>query len=577
LEVVMTLMMNVNETRETEVRRAGPWREQVRGLNMLKVEGDDYEMGYQHGQMLAAEIPEGPLPYYASYTTKILGDTLGPLTTVLAPLLKATIGRQVERKLSPSVRRTLEGMAEGAGMPVRAVLDGATLPDALLWLASRLMQVKNEGPAMHHRLALGLGCTSALAWGGATKDGMLLHGRNLDYHGVESWPKHPAVIFHAPTGAMRYVSVASAGVPVGGFTSMNEAGLTLTVHQHMFTASARLGGEPIGAVGELVMRHARNLDDAERILGEHTPIGCWTYVIADGNRREVLIWEENPVRKVARRVSSSEEMCNYTNIYLDPELGATEDNLYGAYWRHNQARYQRARALLEQGRGAHDAKSIAAILGDEGDSDCRLSKSIAMLMTVASVVFRPEDGALWVATGTAPTSKNAYVPFSLKHERHAPELGEVPSQDGSAPSAQAFRAYRDAYIANMDEDDLPKARRLLSEATRLAPEQPLYHFVSGHLALAQDDVRFAADCFQRALSLGHEHEERLASFHLWRGRALDQLGQRQEARRHYLHALGHRADPPVTRAARRSLHRPYAPKPGRAKKVEFSFGEVMAP
>ncbi|NOY94259.1 MAG: hypothetical protein GXP55_24035 [Deltaproteobacteria bacterium] len=565
----------MSEMRET--RRRGPWREQVRGLNLLKVEGDDYEMGFQHGQMLAAEIPEGPLPYYASYTRKILGDTLGPLTPALAPLLKAAIGGQVERKLPASVRHTLEGLAAGAGIPLRSVLDGATLPDALLWLASRLMQVKNEGPAMHHRLALGLGCTSALAWGGATKDGMLLHGRNLDYHGVESWPRHPAVIFHAPKGALRYVSVASAGVPLGGITSMNEAGLTLTVHQHMFTDRARLGGVPIGAAGELVMRHARDLGDAERILGEHTPIGCWTYVIADGNKREVLIWEESPDRKVARRVQSAEELCNYANIYLDAELGATENNLYGAYWRHNRARFERARALLEEGRGGHDAKSIAGILGDEGDSSCRLSRSIAMLMTVASVVFRPEDGVLWVATGTAPTSQNAFVPFSLRDERHAPELGEVPAQDDSRPQALAFRAYRDAYVANMDEDDLPKARRLMAEATRLAPEQPLYHFLAGHLALAESDLRFAADCFERALKLGHDDEERLASFHLWRGRALDQLGERQRARHHYLHALGHRADPPVVRAARRNLRRPYAPRRGRAKKVEFSFAEVMAP
>jgi len=572
----MTMTMTFQETTKPTAR-GGHWREQVRGVNLMRVEGDDYELGYQHGKMLAAEIPEGPLPYYATYTQKILGDTLGPLTPIVAPLLKSVIGGQVERQLQPHVRRTLEGLAEGAGIPLRAVLDGATLPDALLWLASRLMKVRNEGPAMHHRLALGLGCTSALAWGGATQDGMLLHARNLDYHGVKSWPTHPAVIINAPRGTQRFVSVASAGIPLGGFTAMNEAGLTLTVHQHMFTDRARLGGVPIGGVGDLVMRHATNLEDAERILGEHTPIGCWTYVIADGKKREVLIWEENPERQVARRVSTEEQVCNYANIYLDRELGATENNLYGAYWRHNQARFERARELLEQGRGTHTPKSMAAILGDEGVGDCRLSRSIAMLMTVASVVFRPEDGTLWVATGEAPTSQNAYVPFSLAQERHMPELGEIPALDASRPEAHAFRAFRDAYVANMDEDDLPKARRLIDEATTLAPEQPLYHFLAGQLSLAADSPDAAAQSFERALTLGHEDEERRASFHLWRGRALDQLGRREEARKHYLFALGHRADPPVTRAARKSLKKPYAPRPGRAKKVEFSFAEVMAP
>ena len=47
--------------------------------------------------------------------------------------------------------------------------------------------------------------------------------------------------------------------------------------------------------------------------------------------------------------------------------------------------------LLKAGVGSHDGQSMARILADTGTGGCRISGSISMLMTVGSVVFRPED------------------------------------------------------------------------------------------------------------------------------------------------------------------------------------------
>ena len=342
----------------------GPWYKRVHGLHVLKLKGGFYEMGHQHGELLRDHIPDGPLPYYRTYIERIMGPS--PLSKLLWPVLNRTIGARVARAIPDFVTDTLRGLAHGSGIPERDILAGATMPDSLMWLAARLLGFRSVGPALHHRLAMGLGCTSAVAWGDATADGRLLHARNLDYHGVNSWPKTAAVIFHEPDDGQRYVSVAAAGVPLGGITAMNASGLTLTVHQHMFTDATRLGGTPIGFVGDLVMRHADSLEEAERILRAHTPIGCWTYLVTDGNRREVLCWEENPDRQVAHRVPQGEGTFSYTNIYIDPELGGTELDVYGSYWRHNQGRWARAKARLAEGRGSLDPTAMAGILADLG-------------------------------------------------------------------------------------------------------------------------------------------------------------------------------------------------------------------
>lgn len=553
--------------------------EHVDGLRVLSLRGTAYEMGRQHGALLADDVRRGPIPYYRRFIEKILANGLpGPLAPLAWSALKRGLGGRVARGLPVHAREAVRGLADGAGLPHDEVLEGCTMPDSMVWLASRLIELRRVGPAVHHRLALGIGCTSALAWGPGSRDGRLYHARNFDYHGVACWPSTAAVVFHEPSDGQRYVAVTAAGVVGGGITAMNEAGLTLTVHQHMFTDQVRLGGAPIGTVGDRVMREAASLEDAQKILGEHRPIGCWTYVVACGKTRRVLCWEESPRRHAARVTGPDDGTFAYANIYLDRTLGETERDLYGSYWRHNHGRYARARELLASGHGRHDPPSLAAILGDTGDARCRLRDSIAMVLTVGSVVFRPEDGVLWVGVGEAPTSHGTFVPLSLSRRGHAPEHGRFAVTDDGPPSARSgFEHWRRAYVAYTDDGDAARARAELARAIELQPEQPVYHATAGLVALGAGDAAGAERALDRAVALGHPDEERLASFHLWRGRSRDARGDRIGARHDYRTALGLRSDPAVRTAALRGLDRRFGLRQARGIHVDMALGDVVAP
>jgi len=562
---------------QAAVARFGPASyRRVNGLHVLHLKGDDYEMGRQHGALLSHMVPEGPIPYYRTYVERIVGSGRG--VSAAAALVQRLVGRKVLDAIPEFALDAMRGLADGAGLSREEVLEGCSMPDTLLWAAAAMMRVRRVAPAVQHRLALGLGCSSAMAWGGATEDGKLLHARNLDYHGVASWPRASAVVFHEPDRGQRYVALSAAGVVLGGVTAMNEAGLSLAVHQHMFTDGTRLGGTPIGIVGDLIMRNATNLDEAQAILAAHRPIGCWTYLVCDGHRREVLCWEENPRWRKARHIRSDEESFSYANIYLDEDLGATERDLYGSYWRANLGRQVRMHELLDQRSGPLTADGMAAIIGDNGGTKCRVHKPLAMLMTVASVVFRPEDGVFWVATGEAPTSQNPFEPFSLATLDHAPELGQLTGGvPGDEAEAAAFDAYRRSYLAYFDDRDLPRSREIIREAVALQPTQPLYHFLDGLLSTAAGDADLAWRSFDRALEVGHPDPERAASFHLWRGRAADLMARRGQARRDYREALARPVDAPVARAAKRGLRRAYASRQARRIDVDFAFADVVAP
>ena len=551
----------------------------VDGLHVLRLSGSFREMGEQHGTLLKDEILRGPMPYYRSHFTKLVGrSSFGALAPLVWPALQMLVGRRVGKNMPAFALETIAGIAKGAGMKPQELLDGCTMPDSLLWLASRLMDVHAPGPAVAHRISLGLGCTSAIAWGDATQDGKLLHARNFDYHGVSCWPQNAAVIFHEPDRGQRYVSIASAGVGLGGITAMNEAGLSLTVHQHMFTDRAMLGGTPIGVVGDVIMREARSIDDAEAILASNEPIGCWTYLVTDGKRKEVLCWEENPDRHVSIKPSRSDGTFGYANVYLDEELGETEVNLYGSYWRHNEARHRKANQLLQQRRGALDPQGMAEILADPGSDGCRLSEAISMVMTVGSVVFRPEDGVVWVGTGEAPTSSGTFVPFSLDRADHDPSHGTLRTDERETPEArEAFERYRVAYVAYLDEHDLPKTRAQLDHACRLAPREPLYQLLAGLCALQGDDPSAAIASLTRAVELGHPHEQRRAAFHLWRGRAFMQAGRRKEAHADWRRCLAMRADAMVHAAARKDLRKGWDRARAARASIDFAMADVAMP
>jgi Acyl-coenzyme A:6-aminopenicillanic acid acyl-transferase len=561
----------------TSFRPAAPSRSAARppyerhaGLHVLRLAGDDYEMGYQHGTLLKEAIARGPLPYFERYVESMIAAGLGPaLGALIAAGLRGTVGRKIAAGIPQDVRRGLDGLADGAGIRRRALFGAVTMPETYLWVLHALLRLNNPRLAPRTGVPL-MGCTSAVAWGSATKDGAMLHGRNFDYQGVGAWDTEQAVVFHRPKGGQPYVSVSAAGVLLGGVTAMNASGLSLVVHQHMASDALTLGGLPIGIAGDRVMRHAKNLEDARRILDDHVPNGCWTYVITSARDARALCYEVTPKGRAC--FFADDGTFAYSNVFLDPALGESERHLYPSHWRNNLARLGRARGLLADAKGSIDAPFIAKILGDPGENGCRFERSISMIMTVASVVFRPGDGVVYVATGRAPVSNREYVAFDLGREAPRQDMEPLGGDRLDEQRTRAFDAYRAAYEAYFNEKDLGRARGELERAVEIQPNEALYHFVLALIALRERDTTRAERALDRALTIGHRSGERVATFHLWRGRARDAAGRRDAAVSDYHLARG--GDEYVRAAAEKGLGRAWKP---RRFGIEFTLADVPMP
>ncbi len=568
--------------------------ERVEGIHVLRVKGTDYEMGYQHGQLLRDAIPRGPLPYFAHYVEKLLSAGLvgsfgGSSAKMIGGVLSATVGRKIAKRFPPRILDAMNGLADGAGMSRKELRRAVTMPETYLWVGSAYKKIFRSPLAPRYGVPV-LGCTSAIAWGNATAShagGRMLHGRNFDYQGVGVWDREQAVVFHEPNVGQPYVSVAAAGVLLGGVTAMNASGITLVVHQHIACTDFDLDGLPVGVVGDEVMRSAKTIDDARRILDAHRPNGAWTYVITSAHENAVIAYEVTSDRRAViephdlpangHTASKSGGVFGYSNVYLHRDLQPTEVDFYPSYWRNNMARFRRANARLHASYGSIDADAIASILGDVGeDGDCRF-QSISALTTVASVVFDAGRGLVYVATGRPPVCNRPYIAFDLHAQTARTDLQRVVGGACIDEHARdAFDSYRDAFEAHFNHADVATARKNLARARELQPKQPLYAFVAGLLALAGNDASDALKCFDAALALGHVDSQRAAAFHLWRGRALDALtprgGRREDALAEYRAA--HTGDPNVRRAAQKNERKPYVM---RAPAVEWSFGDVISP
>ncbi|MFN8575662.1 MAG: C45 family autoproteolytic acyltransferase/hydrolase [Candidatus Sericytochromatia bacterium] len=539
-------------------------------INILRVSGSEYDIGYQHGLLLKDKIKSGVIPYFAKYVEKLLNDALGNNAgKFVAQGLNKTIGHKIYSYFPDYVKEQLNGLADGANFSRKELAEAVVMPETFLWLVSRTLKIEDHGKAPRFNVPL-LGCSSVIASGNATYDSSLIHGRNLDYQGIGYWDTNTTVIFQKPKDSQSFVSIASAGVILAGITSMNEAGITLAVHQHLTSNAFAIGGLPLGVVGDQVMRKAENLKDAEKILKEHKPNGCWTYILSSGKEKSVLCYETTQARTSS--FITDKDNFGYTNIFLDPELAETELFMYPSHWRSNTGRYHCIQERLKSNYGKIDEEKVANILGDKGKDNCRLRNPLAMMLTVGSVVFNPEKQLFYVGNGKAPTSNRDFIPFSLKTQNYVETISPL-KPNKTEEEIKSFDLYCESYDYYFNKNNIDMARLKLSKAIKLQPKEALFYYIDALLSINDKDFDSAENSINKALEIGHNDIERISSFYLWKARIKDCQNQRTEAIENYKKALEN-SDNKIKRVALKGLDNKWKWK---RNSIEFNYADVINP
>ena len=124
---------------------------------------------------------------------------------------------------------------------------------------------------------LGLGCSSYFSF---NSSGEPIHQRILDFPLSGTYDKYERVLLNSYQGKKKTINFSSSGLPFSGLTSMNEDGLTLSIHQK-FTNTFNQHGESIFYLAHKLIHQCRDITDVKDFLMHHQSITNWNFNCLD--------------------------------------------------------------------------------------------------------------------------------------------------------------------------------------------------------------------------------------------------------------------------------------------------------
>jgi hypothetical protein len=327
----------------------------VGGIPVVRLSGSHYEMGRQHGAILKRQILFLLEEYFEGFAVPIVRqENLDKWTA------------EVEPFIPKHLKEEMRGLAEGAGLEYRRVLQVNTMVDRLQSMM----------------------CSTVVALGDATVDGEVYFGRNLDFPGRNVLHRTTVVLVYEPEGKTPLVAVTWPGL-VGVLSGMNAhgvAGATMMIHQ----------GRPLQPGLPYLLMYREALAGARKMTDVHDYVASVArtcpnnFMVVDETGAAEVIEFDSEV--LARRGPDETGICS-TNHFLTKEL-------QGEAWRLGLRRYRSLQEFLRQKRGRIDLDGVREALVDVAP----------WLVNVQSMVFLPRKRSLYLSVGgKLPAAKQPFV------------------------------------------------------------------------------------------------------------------------------------------------------------------------
>jgi tetratricopeptide (TPR) repeat protein len=566
--------MHVQEKQKSELYNKA-------GIFCLKVAGNPYKIGFQHGTHLKEQIENGVYKFFSNYIQQLLKNNrrtkVDPLSGLILRFLRTKSQKFINR-LPKEIKDEIRGLCDATGLDYNTTLESFVFPELTSYLVSKYagdhfaLKTHLSGAAL-------LGCTSIIAMGQATETGELYHGRNFDFLGIGYWEKYPLVSYIYPDDGFSYISVSSAGIVGGVVSGINEKQITYAVHQN-YTKEYSENNLPILALGTLIMKYADNIERAKEIILASKSTSGWSVVITDNKSKEAFVAEICADQVVFRNMENDLLLC--TNSYISPELHDYEIIINPLLNLSSNSRYQRVEQLTSENFHKINPEFIAHSLGDRYDITSEKERifgyTVSQNHTISSVIFAPERNMFWVASGNTPVCNADYIPFNFDFEESktldSPVLegikfNDIDNEKAMSLVIQAHEAY--------ELKDIQKSLSLLLEAIELLGTlEPTLHFLCGLLNLKSGKYEKAREFLQTS----YDNEQDIYKsgiIKLWMGRVYDLLGNREKALRQYRYVeqMNKQVYGEIIDLARQGLKKAYKKRYIKYIKLDIWYGEEI--
>ena len=320
-----------------EVSSAGSWpaREAVRtfgpayrypaaGWIYLHIEGKPYERGYQHGYLMAKEIPE----YLTRCAIQLSGKAEESAWNSYRTSADALFLRGFDREILEEMRGIADG-ANAAGAKflgrkldlIDIVLANTTVEMDELTAAMPMTATGIEGtqfdapPYAGQRDSVTDHCSAFAATGAATRDGKMIIGHVTWWSQTLAEQTNVMLDIKPEQGHRMLIQSYPGGIESGTDWYQNDAGIVLTettIRQTPFN----MQGTPIAFRARMAIQYAANIDDVVQQLGTRNN-GLYTneWIIGDAKNNEIAMYELGTNHTKLWRSSKNEWFGGTTGFY----------------------------------------------------------------------------------------------------------------------------------------------------------------------------------------------------------------------------------------------------------------------
>lgn len=451
--------------------------ETQKGVKILKIKGTPYEMGFQHGYLLAAGIDLminrtllATQAYIAAQTGKTLDEAMALMW----------IGQEAAQPfVPPELMEEMRGITEGANAAGVKV----TLKQILLWntnydqwcIYAHPDYWVPEGSTAKRpldRIVPGAGgCSSFCAWGDwAGGDGKMIFCKDEDNFNMPAQLENRMMVVAAPDGGLGHMFMTYPGM-IGLDGGFNEVGFEMMTQLNSMVDET-MAGCGIGVFTRLLLTRASTVDEAIQIFRDYPRCTGIAYHVADAKQKKAAVVECSSTMVCVRYPMADTQalwQSNHSNCYPGwmgysgynmvadqkpvnelKNIATIQDwqnSLKDPYNFYVQApsRFERYAELIHQHYGNITVENAIAIMGDRYDPYTQMKRAKELpswtnniLCTICamypdftfqaeppvgefkahvanmwSLIAYPESGDFWLAINDFPAEYGGYVPFNL--------------------------------------------------------------------------------------------------------------------------------------------------------------------
>ena len=349
-----------------------------RGITVVALKGEPYEMGYAHGILLKEEMKPifKELLYWMktrSYGTSVLENTLRDRA------------REIEQYIPEKYIEELKGLAAGSDIEYELILllsSGSTIAKAYF-------------------------CTSVAV---KTPDGKLIRSRSLE-HNLNQILKSSILFINQPTRGYAFASVGFAGM-IGTMTAMNETGLNFGAHA-IWKAPTDYKGIPHEIMNREIIENSRSVEEVGEILKKARRSRPLLSMVTDLKNARIYEYDSENIgfkdMEQDRLV-----LTNYTQVL---DIGAS----------YICPRYNSATNFLNNHQDQMNVQKLVELNRSDSISCVNSERQYSLHLAI----FIPDTLDFWIAVDPPPASRGRWIGFNLKKELdgsgHEPNPSIIPA------------------------------------------------------------------------------------------------------------------------------------------------------